>query len=508
MAQSSNSMGIIIRQSIKGSFFSYLGVLIGAINLLYIYPQFLSREQIGIINSLEGISMVMSMLGSFGTFHIADRFFPFFKTEDQKHQGYFLFLAIYCVLGFILASFIFWLVRAPWQNYYFENSPDLIPYYYYIFLFTFSISFLYLGESYARINLRITIPNFFKEVVIRLIVTLSIFLFYLEWIDFATLVLFRIFAYLIAGILLIVYLRILGLKIFTFRPKFIKPKLLKQILTYGLYIVLGGASGQLIHRVDSIMIPAMMGTLDLGVYSIAFYIGSIIEIPRKMISSISMPIISQAWAENDHQELKNIYFKSSLNQLIIGLVFFLCVWINIDDLFSLIPKGDLFREGKYVVFFIGLTKLVDMSTGLNNEILVHSRLYRLTLVIVFMLAIFIIGTNLIFIPLYGLNGAAGATFLSYFIYNLVKFVIIWFAFKMQPLRGKHLLIVLIGLLAYYLAGLIPGSPWILIDIALKSAVICILTLGFVILANLSEDMRQLFDLALRIIRSFFRRMRS
>ncbi|MEO1654086.1 MAG: oligosaccharide flippase family protein, partial [Bacteroidota bacterium] len=309
-------------------------------------------------------------------------------------------------------------------------------------------------------------------------------------------------------VLLLIYLGYLGLKLWTFQPTFIKPRLLKEILVYGLYIVLGGASGQLIHRVDSIMIPAMLGTLDLGVYTIAFYIGSIIEIPRKMISSISMPIISQAWAKDDRQELKNIYYKSSLNQLIVGLVFFLCVWINIDSLFSLIPKGELFREGKYVVFFIGLTKLVDMSTGLNNEILVHSRLYRLTLLIVFMLAIFIVGSNLLLIPIFGLNGAAGATFLSYFLYNLVKFLIILIAFKMQPLRWKHLLIVGIGISAYLLALLIPASGWILLDIGLKSALICILTLGFVILANLSEDMRQIFERGFRLIEGFVKRKRS
>lgn len=42
-------MGIVIRQSLKGSIVTYLGTAIGTFNVIFLYNKFLSQEQVGLI---------------------------------------------------------------------------------------------------------------------------------------------------------------------------------------------------------------------------------------------------------------------------------------------------------------------------------------------------------------------------------------------------------------------------------------------------------------------------
>jgi succinyl-CoA synthetase beta subunit len=40
------------------------------------------------------------------------------------------------------------------------------------------------------------------------------------------------------------------------------------------------------------------------------------------------------------------------------------------------PKGDIYQSGKYVVLFIGLTRLIEMAAGASDVIILHSKYYR------------------------------------------------------------------------------------------------------------------------------------
>src|SRR4051794_12704479 len=95
-------MGIVIRQSIKSSIVSYLGVVIGTVNLLWLYTRFLSTEQIALTRVLLGASLLFATFSQLGTTQITDRFFPHFKDDSRKHNGFLIFLLFYPLVGFLL----------------------------------------------------------------------------------------------------------------------------------------------------------------------------------------------------------------------------------------------------------------------------------------------------------------------------------------------------------------------------------------------------------------------
>ena len=106
---------------------------------------------------------------------------------------------------------------------------------------------------------------------------------------------------------------------------------LKEILKFGLFVLIGGASVVIVTRMDIMMISSLLDLEQVAFYTIAF-IGNALRIPSKAIVAISTPLLAKAWKKQDFNEINSIYSKSALNLLIVGGVFF-CVWINIDQIF-------------------------------------------------------------------------------------------------------------------------------------------------------------------------------
>lgn len=480
-------MGIITRQSFKSSIASYLGVLVGLFNFFWLATKFLEPSQIGIINFLEMGASFTATLAGLGASSIVDKFFPKFKDENNQHNGYLVFLLAYVSFGFTIFSLGFVLFYDFWLEIYTKDSTEVIPYFYLILPFNAVFIYLILMESYARIHLRIAIPNLLRDVLLRLLISLSIILYALHYFDFWTLVVLRVLSYFVIILIIILYLKNLKVLFFKIQFSFIDKSLFKEILVYGLFIVLGSAGTAVFAKIDILMLPALTDFTKTGIYTIAYYMGTIIEIPKRALSQISKPIISQAWANKDLPQINLIYKKSSLNQFIVGSFLFLLIWLNIDDIFAILPKGEIYIQGKYVVFFIALTRLIDMLTGVNDEIIMQSPAYKFNLIIVSFLALLLILTNLWLIPIYGIIGAALATCLSYFAYNLVKFIFIWIKFGLQPFDLKSIYILALGISVYILTPYIPNFSVLILNVLFKSTIITsifwLIILGF----NLSED---------------------
>ncbi|MCU0447029.1 MAG: oligosaccharide flippase family protein [Microscillaceae bacterium] len=492
-------MGIIIRQSLKASLANLIGAVLGAFNILWLFPQFLTKAEIGIIALLEGLAISSMTLGSLGVFNMTDRFFPRFKTDDRQHHGYLFFLCTYLGVGFGLTIAILLIFKDLWLSFYLQKAPEIAYFFYYLLPFVFVMMYQALFEAYARVHLRIALPNLIREVGIKLLIALSVLLYAAHLIGFEQLVAWRVASYGVAMGLMFFYLR--RLKVWHFEPnfEFLNGQLLREMMWFGLFIVVSGIGNLLIIKLDVLMIPAFLGKEALGVYTLAFFIGTVIEIPRRAIAQISIPLISQAWADNDLPKIQSIYTQSALNQLIIGLFLFLGIWSNIDELFAFIPNGKQYTEGKYVIFFIGLTRLVDMATGVNNEILLQSKYYLFNLYTVILLGLTSLLTNWLLIPAMGITGAALATLIAFFLYNLARFWFLWYRFNLQPFGGKNLIISLLALVCYGLVLVLPLSGYLLVNVIIKSLAITLSFGGLIYYFKFSPELNAVIhNLLLRL----------
>jgi len=472
-------MGIVRNQSIKNSISFYIGMAIGAINTVIIYPNVFkdNPDHFGLIQLLLAYAIVVSTFTTLGTPKTFVRFFPMIK---EKGQLYFLSF-ITPLLGFVFASLSYFLFKE--QLFELLNASELLrENFFYIILLVFFIGFYDVLTSISRSFLSAATPIFINEVFLKFYSMSVLLLHWYGYVDFTTFLQIYLFGYFLKFAILLL------IQFFNNRFKFsisVKDLQLKEMFSYGLYVLVGGASIILVTRLDMMMLGSLLDLQHVAYYTVAFFIGSAITVPARSIAAISIPLIAKAWEKQDLDEIQSLYRKSSINQLIIGGVFFLCIWINIDEVFLLFPEK--FQVGKWVVFYIGLSHLFNMATGLNGEIIINSKYYRYDLYTSVFLVFVTIATNFVLIQKYEINGAAMATGISIILFNLIRLILIKAKMKMHPFSLKTIYTVLILVMIYFSLGYLPNSSFAFVDIIWKLLAVLMIFIPAMLYLNLSED---------------------
>ena len=225
---------------------------------------------------------------------------------------------------------------------------------------------------------------------------------------------------------------------------------------------------------DSIMIGKYISLAAVGIYTVAAFIPTVIEAPLNAFDRIASAKISFAWASGDKSQINEIYHKSSLYMFLLGSFLFLNINVNIHTLLTFLPSG--FQEGEWVVLIISIGTLFNMATGLNAPILLTSDKYRFGAFYLISLAILLILFQRIFIPMYGIIGAAIATTGASLIYNSMLFLTVYLFFKLQPFDKKNLKVLALTILIFGLALIFPHYKNRILDICIRTCFVSFLYL--------------------------------
>lgn len=405
-------MGIVIRQSIKATVINYIGAFLGFIITMFVVTRFLKPEEIGLTKVIYEVAFLFSSLAQLGTSASAMRFFPYFRDADKKNNGFFFYLLLMPTIGSVLFLSLYYLFRGPITDFFAKNSALFVSYYSYAGILILFLVFWVVLETYSNLLMRIVIPKFIREIGVR-VMLLAIYLLYaFHYVNLNGLVSGYIAVYGIAMLLTLFYVSRIGplsLKHdFSFPDKPLRIKIIK----YTLFLIAGALGGTIINQLDVFMVSSQMGLSFTGVYTIAFYMAAVIEMPARSITAISSPIAAAALKEGDFEKANELYKKVSLHQLIAGSTLFLFIWMNIDNIFAIIPNGNVYEAGKWVVLFIALSKLVTVTLGFGGTLISFSRYYYWGLYFTFFLVGLTIYTNYLLIPRWGVSGAALATFIT------------------------------------------------------------------------------------------------
>jgi len=245
------------------------------------------------------------------------------------------------------------------------------------------------------------------------------------------------------------------------------------------------------------MVNKMIGLSATGIYTVCFFFGIIVSLPSRAILKITNIVTADAWKNNDLDNIRNIYEKSCMILFIIGLIMFLGLWTNINNVFHILKPEYL--PGKWVIFFIGLGSLIDMSTGANSSILGSSRYYKVQTVFLLVLVVSLVLTNLLLIPTFGITGAAIGGAVSLTILNLLRFLFLYYKYGLQPFNLKFVMVGAIGIGAYLITMLLPVLPNFILDIFVRSTILSVLFCLPVYLLKISPDINEKADEVLRIL---------
>ena len=483
-------MGVVVSQSIKNTITTYLGFGIGAINVLFLFTNFISDTYFGLITFMLSTANIMMPLMAFGTNNTLIKFYSIFKTRQSQNSflTLMLFLPLAIIIPLGLIGHLSFDVISNWIS---QTNPIIKNYYWLIYVSAITFAYFEVFYAWSRVQMQSVFGNFMKEVFHRIGTTILLFCLYFNLLNVEELIYSIVGVYLLRMVLMAVYAFSLRHPVF----KFQKFKSLSKVLKYTALIIVAGSVANLILEIDKFMLGYYVDIEKVAYYGVAIYIASVIGVPLRSLHQIISPVTAKLLNEKDHIELKKLYQKSSLNLFIISGFIFLLIMLNINELYLLIPEK--FSGGLVIVILIGIAKLMDSILGNNNAILFNSDYYRMVLLLGVFLVITTIVFNIIFIPLFGINGAAFASFIAVLLYNLAKIIFVQYAFKMTPFTIDTLkatgLIVASVLMFYFWE--FPFHS--IINIGLKTMLFSVFYGLIVYVFNFSEDITTILNSLLK-----------
>ena len=477
-------MGIVIKQTSRNIITISIALLIGAVNTLYFYPEFLKDKYYGLVVFLLATSNLLQPLMSLGAQHTIIKFYSSFK--DKKSKDNFLSSIIFIPLIVIIpVTFLVIQVHDIVGDFLSMQNPIIESYVWVIFLVAFATSYFEVFYAWSRVQLKSVFGNALKEIYPRISVFILLILVSINLIDKEN------FVWWLTGLY---YLRLLIMIIYSFSlyvPKFSfsVPKNFKEIISYSIYILLAGSAASLLIDIDKYMIPQKEAISQTAYYAVAVFIATVVEIPGRAMFQILNPMVAKAINNNDFKDLDSLYKKSSTNLLIICGFFFLLINLNIASFYDLM-NNQYYSEAILVVLIISCAKLVQMSFGCGPAILATSSFYKITLPFSISMAISVYILNDYLIDIYGINGAAFSTLIVLLVFTFLKVVYINYKLNIHPYNFNTIKIIMLISVIYFTLNHLTFNFSPILDITLKSLLISIVYISLIYYFKLSETINK------------------
>jgi len=431
---------MITSQSSKNLLSIMFAFCIGAVNTLILYPHFFGASNQGLVVFLLSSSNLLMPLIGFGVAQTVIKFHSgYAKHERQNFLSFIVIVPLLVVLPFGFLAIYFHNTIATLLS---VKNPIIAHYTWVIFAVAFATAYFEIFYSWARVHFKSVTGNIFKEIYPRFIIFILLLAYEVEVIN-----LDQFFILLVA----LYYLRMLMMMFIAFRIQpptisFKAPKNVSELLLYSFYLVLAASAGSLIIDIDKFMLPQYKTIAQTAFYSVGIFTATLIEVPGRALFQILNPLIAKAINNQNNAHLIKLYKDSSINLLLLGGWFFLLVNGSINALFDLI-QVDGYETAALVVLMISFAKLIVMSSGASNTMLLNSKQYRISLTLTICMAVFVYIGNRLSIPVYGINGAALSTLVVLVVFTYVRMAFVYRYFGVYPYSISTLkAFVIIGLL--------------------------------------------------------------
>jgi O-antigen/teichoic acid export membrane protein len=479
-------MGIVFKQSFSNLVITYFGFAIGAVNTLFLYARFLSDTYYGLVGVILATSAILMPLMALGVPNTMIKFYSGYR--DEKSRDGFLALMLFLPLVLILPLGLFsYMANEAIGGFLGQKNAVVKDYVWHIFLIALAMAYFEVFYSWSRIHMRSVFGNFMKEIFGRLLIFFLLFAVHWDYITVDTFMMALVGVYLLRTAVMKIYAFSLRMP----RVTLAIPPGVRNILMYSFLIILGGSTAVILLEVDKFMINQFIEIEKVAYYTVAVFIATVIAVPSRAMHQITYPMTAALLNKKDGDGLAVLYRKSSLTLFIVSGLIFALILLNLGDLYLLLPEN--YRGGFSIVLLIGLARVFDALLGNNNAILYNSDHYRTILWLGILLAVLTIFLNWVMIPWIGINGAALATFIAVFVYNLLKLLYVRFKLGLQPFSVETFKVVflLVGVVLLFISIDFPFHP--ILNIGLKSLLITAIYTGVLYRFKISEDIYNLLS---------------
>jgi O-antigen/teichoic acid export membrane protein len=441
------------------------------------------------------IGSMMMAFASLGMPSYIFKFYPYYKDNlPEKKNDMLTWSLLVTLIGFFLVIIAGIVFKQIIIRKFGEHSPLLLTYYNWIFPMGFGLTFYNLLEVYTWNFNKSILTNYLKEVQWRLLTTVLIVLLIIGVIrDFDLFIKLYSFTYPVIALTLFLYLYFTGKIHFTFSVSKVTRRYFKKILQLCTYVYSGMLIFYVSQAFDTLVLASLSGLKVAGIFGLAQLMTSIIQAPQRGVISASIPHLSRAWKEKNMGLLQKVYQRSSINLLIFAAGIFILIALNYKQSIIFFNLKETFLLGFSAFIVLGITRIIDLGTGVNAQIIATSTFWKFELTSGVALLVVMLPLTYIFTKEYGMIGPAIANLISISIYNFIRIVFLWKKFRLFPFTMQTIYTLLLAgvcfVFCYLLLYDMDGFP----GLAIRSIVFIILYVSGVVFFRLSPDLQPVLE---------------
>ncbi|WP_458189071.1 oligosaccharide flippase family protein [Haladaptatus sp. NG-WS-4] len=235
-----------------------------------------------------------------------------------------------------------------------------------------------------------------------------------------------------------------------------------EFFDFSLPLTLNQAGYVLSNRVDILMVGflgAYIASPDaVGIYKIATVLAGMLILPLSAFSQLFPPIASRLYSNGEMAALESLYRRVTRWSFTMALFPAIGAIVYANELLTLF--GDGFTDGEIVLLLFVVAKLTNASVGPSGYVLMMTDHHYLTLVNQWVLGVFNVVFNYLFIKEFGLVGAAIASATVIASVNILRVAEVWYTEGLFPYSKKYVKPVFAGL---FTAIVMLGSKFLLTE---------------------------------------------
>ena len=445
-------MGRIARQATINSLLTYVGLVLGFVNLVLLYPRILTPGELGLTRLVVSIAVIAAQIAQVGLESTTIRYFPYFRERRGGHHGFYAVVLLLGTLGGLLAMLALWLFHGTFTQWFGDKEGLYGEFGLIVVPMVLAEVWYILFRGISRSVHRSVAPVLAHEFVLRLLQTVLILAYVKFHLSFHT------FAWLFAGTFLArTGLLMLDLwRVGTFRHFFrwprIQKRLVRSMARYTAYTFGSGFASIILGNMDQMMIAALLsdGLKYVAFYSVAFLIASVIMVPARALALPAMPHLAEAWRKHDMVAIERIYRSSANVQLVVGVFIFTCFCASLPQIFALLPPA--YMIGMPIFLVLGATNVISLSGGIGGGVMSTSRAFRMDALLSFLLLGLNVVLDYVLIISMGVIGTAWSSLISLVVVLVLRTAYLYRRFGLWPYDMRML-----G--ALFLAGVAGGLAW-------------------------------------------------
>lgn len=470
-------MGIVFRQSAKNLIVTATGAAMGVL-VVWLSTTWIPQRGFGSISTLTNYAVTLGQFLLFGLNNTIAVYIH--RYDEQPERKKLLFTLSLIVPGAIAVFFTLACIGLkPWLLTFFNAADQPFMDRYFMWLPVFVVFFIYMIilEQYLASQMKVAVAAFVKEVIVRILNIALIILYGIGLVDFDVLVGGTVMIYVLP-ILILVFLsrRVKDFGLSTNWSAFSKAEY-KDLFHFSWFHFLVTVSVLLMGTMDMMLLPIYdsEGFNAAAVYRVPVLLISFLLIPMKAMTQASYAALARAFADDDLPLARDLFSRSSNNIFLVTVGVAVLICSNLGNIQSVLPAGYEQVGGVFLILFMG--NLVNVATGVNDQVLSIAKYYRFNFYLSFLLLATLFLSLRALVTQYGVYGAALSTSVVYMLFNTVKALYIRAKLRMVPVSANTLLIIVAALPAIAIGWFLPavfgrnGFANIAGDMALRSALV-------------------------------------